>query len=198
MIVLAIETATRVGSVALLSGEQCDARAVGSARSHAERLPGDAMQLLADHGLTLRDVDLFAVVVGPGSFTGIRVGVAAVQGLALTSGRRVVAVPTLEAIADAVGFRVTQSALVVATLDGHRDDIFFAAWRFDGTGAVSESSLAIEPVSGTESALVAAIADARGDRAVMMAGLPGSRGGPRAVERSRAEWVDVTTPLAEV
>src|SRR5438552_1305998 len=98
MVILALETVTRRGSLALVTGDQCDARPGGTTRTHAERLPLEAVALLADHGLTLREVDRFAIVAGPGSFTGLRVGMAAVQGWALAGGRQVVPVPTLEAM----------------------------------------------------------------------------------------------------
>ena len=86
MIVLAIETATRDGSVALAR----DGNALASARGdgglpHATRLPGDALALLGPAGLTVRDVDVFAVCLGPGAFTGLRVGIAAAQGLAFAT-----------------------------------------------------------------------------------------------------------------
>src|SRR5687768_1481440 len=82
----------------------CDARVGTDARTHAESLPGAALAILADHGLSIRDVDRFVVVAGPGSFTGLRVGIAAIQGFALVTDRKVAAVPTLEAMAE--GWRV--------------------------------------------------------------------------------------------
>ena len=99
MIVLALETATRAGSVALLDGSVCRAARGDASRTHGERLPGELVDAAAAAGRAIRDVDLFAVVLGPGSFTGLRVGVAAIQGLALVAGKGVVGISTLDALA---------------------------------------------------------------------------------------------------
>src|SRR5215467_3950880 len=100
MVILAVETATRVGSVAVSIDGTVDARLGDPSRTHGERLPQDLLDLLAAHQRGIADVDLFAVIVGPGSFTGLRVGMATIQGLALTKGKTVVPVSTLEAIVD--------------------------------------------------------------------------------------------------
>ena len=99
MLVLALETVTRAGSVAVIDGDLCRSTTGDPTRTHGERLPHDVTSWLARSGRTLADVDLFAIISGPGSFTGLRVGMAAVQGFALARDRRVVPVPTLDAIA---------------------------------------------------------------------------------------------------
>ena len=100
MVILALDTTTKAGSCALWrDGALVEQRPGDAARTHAERLPGDLADLLAAHGLTVKDVDLYAVASGPGSFTGLRVGIATIQGLALVHGRKVVAVSALEALA---------------------------------------------------------------------------------------------------
>ena len=114
MVVLALETVTRDGSVALWRDGPVEARQGDGARSHAERLPGALIDLLAAHGLSLPAVDIFAVVTGPGSFTGLRVGLAAVQGLALAGHRRVVGVPTLDALTTVWRLAHDDDAQVVA------------------------------------------------------------------------------------
>jgi tRNA threonylcarbamoyladenosine biosynthesis protein TsaB len=153
MVLLAIETVTRRGSLALLTGAGCDARAGGSERTHVERLPGDALALLADHRLSLADVDRFVVVTGPGSFTGLRVGIAAVQGFALVAGRQVAPVSTLEAIAEgwrvaAHDRRLAPGTVVTACLDGQRGDIFFAAWSLSAGQPIEQAAVMIPPSVG--------------------------------------------------
>jgi tRNA threonylcarbamoyl adenosine modification protein YeaZ/ribosomal-protein-alanine acetyltransferase len=146
MLVLALETATREGSVAVWDHGQCHAQvSADPARTHAERLPGELVDALAAAGRTLADVDVFAVVSGPGSFTGLRVGIAAVQGLALATGRPVVAIPTLEALAAPLLRGAPPDTLVVACLDGQRGEVFLAAYEAEpgGPGTV------IEPLSAT-------------------------------------------------
>ena len=135
MRILALDTTTRDGSAALVEDERIvDVRGGDGSRSHAERLPSELIALLARHGATLRDVDVFAVASGPGMFTGLRIGIATIQGLAFTLGRRVVAVPALDALAHAAAGALTPGRLIQAWMDAHRRDVFAAAYRV-GDGA---------------------------------------------------------------
>ena len=133
MIVLGLDTTTTTGSVALLrDGVLCDKFTGDPLKTHGQRLPGDITNLLAAHELAVSDVDLYAVCSGPGSFTGLRVGLASIQGLALANRRQVVAVPTLEAIAyaglwDRSG--VGHPGLVASWMNAHRGEIFAALYR---------------------------------------------------------------------
>jgi tRNA threonylcarbamoyladenosine biosynthesis protein TsaB len=127
MVVLALETVSRAGSLALWRDGTCEARHGNPARSHAERLPGELLALLETHGLTTDDVDLLAVVTGPGSFTGLRVGVAAAQGFALAGGTRTLGIPTLEALVTSWRLAHDEDAQVVACLDGQRGEVFISA-----------------------------------------------------------------------
>src|ERR1051325_2370918 len=99
MIILALDTSTRIGSSAVLRGDDVLAEVPGDPlRTHAERLPADLMQVLDGGGLALGDVDVFAVATGPGSFPGLRVGIATMQGLALAASRPLVGVSVLDAL----------------------------------------------------------------------------------------------------
>ncbi len=90
MLVLALDTTTRGGSLALVSdGGVLEVFAGDATRTHATRLPGDILDCLARHQVGLGDIDLYGVAVGPGSFTGLRIGIATIQGLAFASGRPV-------------------------------------------------------------------------------------------------------------
>ena len=129
MIVLALETATRDGSVALARDGVVLASARGDgAQPHAARLPGDALALLAPQGIALGDVDVFAVCVGPGAFTGLRVGIAAAQGLAFAMGRPIAGVSAL----DALGFAALEgrpaSAVAGVWMDAARGEVFAARY----------------------------------------------------------------------
>src|SRR5262245_9861929 len=100
MRVLALDTTTRAGSIALVEDDRVVAERRGNpSRTHGERRPGEIASLLADHGCRTSDVDIFAVASGPGSFTGLRVGIATIQGLAFVHRRRIAAVSALEALA---------------------------------------------------------------------------------------------------
>lgn len=125
--VLAVETSTLTGGVALLMGESLVAETTLSVSvQHAERLMPAIDRLLSDSGVSLGEVDLLAVAAGPGSFTGLRVGLAAVQGLAAATGKRAVGVSTLQALALAGShFKGT----VVPLLDARRGQVYAAAFR---------------------------------------------------------------------
>jgi tRNA threonylcarbamoyladenosine biosynthesis protein TsaB len=100
MLVLALDTTTREGSLALArDGRVFDSWAGDASLTHAQRLPGDILDGLSRHGLTLAEIGLFAVAAGPGSFTGLRIGIATIQGLAFAHGRPVVGVSALDALA---------------------------------------------------------------------------------------------------
>jgi tRNA threonylcarbamoyl adenosine modification protein YeaZ len=151
MVILALETVTRRGSLALLCGEVVHARAGAATRTHGERLPGEVIDFLGQYGCRLQDVDRFAIIAGPGSFTGLRVGMAAVQGFALTTGRLVTPVPTLAAMAEAWRLHHRTSSMhsariVVTEMDGQRGDVFFGAW--EPTADATEMRVLVEASVG--------------------------------------------------
>lgn len=134
MVVLALETVTPAGSLAIYRDGHLVATEGGTGTPHAARLPQALMDWLAEHGLSLGDVDRLAVVSGPGSFTGVRIGMACAQGLAATRGWQVAAVSTLDAIAE--GWRNAavdpSPCTVLACLDGMRGEVFTAVYLWDG------------------------------------------------------------------
>jgi tRNA threonylcarbamoyladenosine biosynthesis protein TsaB len=128
MYVLALDTTTRDGSVALVDDHRViDERRGDGSRGHAERLPHELTTLAAAHGLAVRAVDLFAVASGPGSFTGLRIGIATIQGLAVATGRRIVAVSALEALAYSA--EAQPGSFVAAWMDARRRDVFTGLYR---------------------------------------------------------------------
>src|SRR3954447_7632513 len=95
---LALDTTTRAGSVALVVDDVIvDERSGDGSRTHAERLPRELVDVAEANNVRLSDVDFYGVAAGPGSFTGLRIGIATVQGLALVNRRRIVGVSALEA-----------------------------------------------------------------------------------------------------
>ncbi len=122
-LLLAIETATRVCSVALARGDEVIAeRANHDARLHSERLLPMIDELLAGAGVRLAEVEAFAVSIGPGSFTGLRIGLATVKAFALSDGRPVAAVSTLAALCASAG----GEGAVAALLDARRGALYSA------------------------------------------------------------------------
>ena len=142
MRVLALDTSTRAGSVALVEdGRVLAERAGDPSHTHTERLPVDALDLLAELGWSTSDIDLFAVASGPGSFTGLRVGIATVQGLAFVHGKRVVPVPALRALAEAAADGQPAGSKVAAWMDAHRHDVFSALYEISAAGSDTVATL---------------------------------------------------------
>lgn len=120
-IILAIETATRAGSVAISRGENILACATGDASSsHSTDLIKNIDQIMTEARLQLRDVDLFGVAIGPGSFTGLRIGLATAKSLAVATEKKCAGISTLAAIALAAG----ESERTVALLPAGRGEAF--------------------------------------------------------------------------
>jgi tRNA threonylcarbamoyladenosine biosynthesis protein TsaB len=124
-LLLAVETATRVMSVALLDGERVVAEiSSDEARVHSERLLPAIDRLLELANTPLDAVGAFAVSIGPGSFTGLRIGLATVKAFAFDEARPVVAVPTLAALCAAAA---GAAGPVAALLDARRGEVYAAA-----------------------------------------------------------------------
>ncbi len=130
MRILALETATIPGSLALISGNQIRDGEVLLARERlAETLTCKIQALLARHSLAIQEVDIVGLSIGPGSFTGLRIGVTTAKLLAYAAGCRLVTVDTLLAIA---GGLPPQRATVVVCLDAQREGVYFRRFRWEG------------------------------------------------------------------
>ncbi len=124
VIVLALDTTSRTGSVAVVQDGRVLAELTGDPRrTHGERLPAALMNALEAAAVPLRDVTLLAVAAGPGSFTGLRVGIASMQGLATATGLRIVPVSALEALATIPD---ADESLIAAWIDAQRGQVFAA------------------------------------------------------------------------
>jgi tRNA threonylcarbamoyladenosine biosynthesis protein TsaB len=101
MKILAIEISTMLGGIAIvddLQGLIAEMR-LNVKTTHSERLMTGVEHVLKQSGLTISDIDAFAVAIGPGSFTGLRIGLSTVKGFSYATGKPIVSVPTLEALA---------------------------------------------------------------------------------------------------
>jgi len=136
--VLAVESATELAGVALADEDGVLATAtVSRGRRHAESIVPAVQFVCGRAGVTLPEVDAIAVDVGPGLFTGLRVGVGTAKALAFALGRPLVGVSSLEVLAHAVaGSGVPEGAAVVAVVDARRGEVFAARYRVSAGGAV--------------------------------------------------------------
>jgi len=124
---LAIDTTSEFGSLALAEGGRVmEEAALDSPDGYAHVLFAEIERLLARHKITIADIEGFAAAAGPGSFTGVRVGLTAAKGLAEATGRKVVAVSNLQALA-----WFGAKALRAPVIDARRGEIFGAVYDGD-------------------------------------------------------------------
>lgn len=141
MFILALDTTSSAGSSALMRDDDLVREdASDSSRPHASKLPAELATLLQRAGVTLHDIDALAVGVGPGSFTGLRVGIATMQGLAVALNRPLFGVSALDALAYlAIGGSgistspdpsdaATSAARVATWIDAWRGEVYAAAY----------------------------------------------------------------------
>jgi tRNA threonylcarbamoyladenosine biosynthesis protein TsaB len=172
MVVLALDTTTRRGSVAVLRDERVLIERSGDPEiPHGRRLPGDVLAALTDARLALADVHLFAVASGPGAFTGLRIGIATIQGLAFAHRKPVTAVSALSALANVARAetRAAAGTFVASWMDAARGEVFSALYEV-GDEAASELVERDEPSVAAPDATLERWRSLLNDRAVVFAG----------------------------
>lgn len=134
MLILALDSSTTSGSVALVEdGSTVLERSSPDVGTHADWLMPNIARLFEEASKSPKDVDLVAVTRGPGSFTGLRVGISTVKGLAWSVGAPVAGVSTLEALAMNFNFSTTP---VCTMLDARKREVYASLYRFEDGRAV--------------------------------------------------------------
>ena len=146
MLILAFDTTVAACSVALWrDGETLASAREAMAQGQAEALMPMIVAVMAEAGMAYADLDRIAVTVGPGSFTGVRVGLAAARGLGLAAGKPVLGVLTTEALAGAVSAdERSDGTRVLAAVDTKRGDLYVQ--MFD-SGRAEPGAVQVLPVA---------------------------------------------------
>lgn len=127
MIVIAIETATMAGSIAIVDNARVISEITLNVRAtHSEKLMAAIDRLLCDSGLAIDDMNGVAVSIGPGSFTGLRIGLSAAKGLSYASGKPLIGIPTLNALALNMAF---SSYLICPIQDARKGEVYTSLYR---------------------------------------------------------------------
>ena len=132
MKILAIDTALNACSVAITDG--AETRAFNHeirSRGHAETLLPLIRSLMSEAKLSFPDLDLVAVTVGPGTFTGLRIGLAAARGISLAAAKPCVGVTTLESLAASVDARTAGPQIIVPAIDARRQEVYLQSFKYD-------------------------------------------------------------------
>lgn len=159
MLILALDTTTRAGSVAVTDDDLLLAVVHGDAgRTHGERLPGEIDRALTSAGVTPSQLTLLAVASGPGAFTGLRIGLAAMQGMAMVLRIPVIGVSALDALAwEAWAVRCDDERQVIAWMDAQRGEVFAAHYLSDHMEGVAFSPAIGQPIVGSPEAALALV-----------------------------------------
>lgn len=143
MRIIGIDTAAKGCSVAMVENESLLSEVTKvSSHTHAIHLMEMIHQALSMSGFELDGVDGFAVTKGPGSFTGLRIGISTVKGLAAASGKPAVGVSSLEVLAFQL---VTSSVLICPVLDARKNEVYVSRYRFDGSVLRQETETCVLP-----------------------------------------------------
>jgi tRNA threonylcarbamoyl adenosine modification protein YeaZ len=137
--VLAIDTALEACSAAILDTDRTDGltgRSLPMMRGHAEALVPLIAAVMSEANIAFADLDRVAVTIGPGSFTGLRVGVAAARGIALAAGKPAVGVTTLAALA-APFFEADERTSLLAAIDARHDRVYMQLFSPGGRSLVA-------------------------------------------------------------
>lgn len=204
MVILALDTTTADGSLALAhDGRLLEALSGDPAVRQGQRLPGDIEAMLVRHGLTTASIDRYTVALGPGSFTGLRVGIATIQALALVHGRPVLGLSIMDVLVDtAIRSRPADGGpeapeLIIPWVDAKRGEVFAAMYSSEAssTWTVSDGPVAVAPDT-----LLERWADSISARRVLVIGdgVPDTRALLESRLAPGSECIDQIPPLAGV
>ncbi|TNI81386.1 tRNA (adenosine(37)-N6)-threonylcarbamoyltransferase complex dimerization subunit type 1 TsaB [Aeromonas veronii] len=153
MKILAVDTATEACSAALLVGDKLFSHWEEAPRDHTRKILPMVQAVLEDAGISLSDLDAIAFGRGPGSFTGVRIGISVAQGLAFGAGVPLIGISTLAAMAQGA-YRLDGAEQVLTAIDARMNEVYFGRYELiDGHMQLVGDEVVSEP---------AALVDVRG------------------------------------
>lgn len=145
--ILAVDTATEACSAALLVGEQVFSRWEEAPRDHTRKILPMVQAVLDEAGITLDELDAIAFGRGPGSFTGVRIGIGVAQGLALGAGVPLIGISTLAAMAQGA-HRLDGAEQVLTAIDARMNEVYFGRYELiDGRMQLVGDEVVSDPES---------------------------------------------------
>lgn len=129
MNILAIDTTTKTANVSILSNGNIYSKSIDNEITHSEKLLPLVDELLTEAKANLKDIDLYAVTTGPGSFTGIRIGLATVKAFAKVYSKKIFAINSLEAMAYSKLNKNTQ--YIISMMDARNSRVYYTVYKVD-------------------------------------------------------------------
>jgi tRNA threonylcarbamoyladenosine biosynthesis protein TsaB len=144
MKILGLETSTAVCSVGLhQSGADDVERSMRESHIHSEKLLVLLEDVLRTAHVSLAELDAIAVSIGPGSFTGLRIGLSTAKGLSFALDKPIVAIPTFEAVAECGRQRFPGFASIVVMMDARNNEWYVGSYRVEGEGVILSGEVAV-------------------------------------------------------
>ena len=176
--VLGLDTSTQIASLAVVARGRVAGRIAHPVSSHGASLPGVVDELLSSAGFKIRDLGAIAVGIGPGSFTGLRIGLSYAKGLAMASGCELAGVPGFDAMAlaaiDAANIEV--GGLLTVVVDARKNEVYAALYRVvaDGLEKLTEDLvITLEHLASLITEDVTFIGDSTAKAAAVLVGMKG-------------------------
>ncbi|EKB22304.1 universal bacterial protein YeaZ [Aeromonas veronii AMC35] len=145
--ILAVDTATEACSAALLVGDKLFSRWEEAPRDHTRKILPMVQAVLEDAGISLSDLDAIAFGRGPGSFTGVRIGISVAQGLAFGAGVPLIGISTLAAMAQGA-YRLDGAQQVLTAIDARMNEVYFGRYELiDGRMQLVGDEVVSEPAA---------------------------------------------------
>ncbi|MGL6597955.1 tRNA (adenosine(37)-N6)-threonylcarbamoyltransferase complex dimerization subunit type 1 TsaB [Aeromonas veronii] len=145
--ILAVDTATEACSAALLVGDKLFSRWEEAPRDHTRKILPMVQAVLEDAGISLSDLDAIAFGRGPGSFTGVRIGISVAQGLAFGAGVPLIGISTLAAMAQGA-YRLDGAEQVLTAIDARMNEVYFGRYELiDGRMQLVGDEVVSDPVA---------------------------------------------------
>ena len=146
MRILSIDAATKGLGVAITENDKLIALScLNVGKTHSQRLLPLLNDLLESGNLSLKDIDMVAVTIGPGSFTGLRIGISSAKAIAYAIGTKIIGVKTLDALAqNCIGY----NGIICPILDARRNEVYYGI--YDNQGNPLEEISSMEPVKLAE------------------------------------------------
>ncbi len=145
--ILAVDTATEACSAALLVGDKLFSRWEEAPRDHTRKILPMVQAVLEDAGISLSDLDAIAFGRGPGSFTGVRIGISVAQGLAFGAGVPLIGISTLAAMAQCA-YRLDGAEQVLTAIDARMNEVYFGRYELiDGRMQLVGDEVVSDPVA---------------------------------------------------